>query len=199
MLPKHWPKRLLYARECVSSEIHMTLLRSYLYTGNPEDIYKCSWVIENTCVHPHLEIKKLLSPHPLSHQKTKQGYANYGVFATQPIEPGVELGEYVGELILKSRQDLVQSQHLNITYSEYSWSILLDHLLLTIDCHRIGNELAFINDYRGLCPKPNVHMQPIIHKGMKYYGYVTICCIKQGEEILVDYLPHGSAKDLLKN
>lgn len=37
-------------------------------------------------------------------------------------------------------------------------------------------------------------MKAIIHKGFKYYGYVTICEIKKGEEILVNYTPLNDTK-----
>ncbi|MEI8300748.1 MAG: hypothetical protein WCG10_03950 [Chlamydiota bacterium] len=101
MQPKRWPKRLLYARESTSSEMNMDLLRSFFCTNNPEDNHKHSWVIEEKCIYPHLAIKKLQKPHPLSSQKTKKGYVNYGVFATRKIEPQVALGEYIGELFLR--------------------------------------------------------------------------------------------------
>ena len=189
MYPKRWPKRLVYARESIAPEINISLLRSYFHTNNPSDYQKHSWVIEEKCVYPHLAIKKLQIPHPLALQKTKKGYSNYGVFATEKIKAGVELGEYVGELLLRSRDYVTQNHHLNTPCSEYSWSILAGNLLLTIDCHHIANELAFVNDYRGINPNPNVQMKAIIHKGLKYYGYVTVCEIQKGEEILANYTP----------
>lgn len=149
MYPKRWPRRLVYARESISPEIHISLLRNYLHTTNPDHYHKHSLVIAEKCVYPHLEIKKIQLPHPLSKQKTHRGYANYGLFATEKIDANVELGEYVGELLLRNRDFPIENNHSIIPYSEYSWSIILDHLLLTIDCHRIGNELAFVNDYKG--------------------------------------------------
>ncbi|MEI8301263.1 MAG: SET domain-containing protein-lysine N-methyltransferase [Chlamydiota bacterium] len=187
MRPKSWPTRLSYGRESISSEMNMCFLRSYLYTGNPEDYEKHSWVIEEKCVHPHLEIKKIQKPHPLYYQKTGKGYVNYGVFAKEHIETGAEIGEYVGELCLRNGDYSIQSIFASLSYSEYRWFIKANNLFLIIDGQSVANELAFINDYRGISLKPNVEMKAIIHQGLMYYGYVTLSDIHKGEEILVNY------------
>ncbi len=187
MRPKSWPTRLSYGRESIASEMNIWFLRNYLYTGKAEDFLKHSWVIAERCVHHHLEIKKIQKPHPLFYQKTRQGYANYGVFAKEKIESGVELGEYVGELWLKNGNYPIQTILNNKSSPEYRWIIKVNNLFLIMDGQSIANELALVNDYRGISAKPNVEMKAIIHQGYMYYGYVTVSEIQKGEEVLVEY------------
>jgi len=190
MVPKSWPKRLTYARESDSVEVNLSFLRYYLYTGNVEDLHKNSWVIENKCVQPHLQIKKIIPSlkmsdgrfHPLANQKTLAGHPNYGVFAREKIKIDTEIGEYVGEMSINQEYNSPMA-----CYSEYTWKIRVNNLVLFIDAQNIANELGLINDYLGLSVKPNLAMKPIIHKGFYYFGYVSICDIEKGEELLVDY------------
>ena len=59
--------------------------------------------------------------------------------------------------------------------------------LSQIDGQNIANEMSFVNDYRGVALRPNVHMQPIVHKGRCHFGYVTVKDIQKDEELLTDY------------
>jgi SET domain-containing protein len=186
MAPKSWPKRATYGRESVGAEMNLSLLQQFLHTGNPEDQQKSSWVIENRTVYPHLQIKKItcsLKEHPLANQNTKAGHPNYGLFATAKIQAGTEIGEYVGEISIVDPRVLTSLA----SRSEYLWIVTVNQLFLKIDAQRIANELSLINDYRCLAVKPNVKMSPFIHKGIYYFGYVSISDIQKGEELLVDY------------
>lgn len=186
MPPKLWPNRLTYAKESVSAEVNITFLRHYLLTCTPEGAEKSSWMIKKKCVHPHLRIKKITdASHPLSGQKTLKGYANLGIFAAKQICKGEEIGEYVGEIFVTSTEE--KDAFAKACRSEYSWVVKIHNFFLTIDAQNIANELALVNDYRGLRSSPNVKMRPIIHEGVLYFGYIAVCDIQKGEEVLADY------------
>jgi hypothetical protein len=195
MIPKSWPKRFKYAKESCSPGIHHCILQQYLRSLNPEDLYKTSKVIEEKCVHPHLQIKKITSslkihgqqPHPLANKKTLHGHSNYGIFASEKIYAGAEIGEYVGEICIinpKNSNDINSKTH---RFSEYKWRFIVNNVTFEIDAQNVANELALINDYRGLSCAPNVTMVTIIHKGFFYFGYAACCDINKGDELLVDY------------
>jgi hypothetical protein len=194
MTPKFWPKRLNYARKSVSVEIAHVVLQHCLRSGNSEDFYQTSRVIEENCVHPHLQIKKITSDlkidglrsHPLAHKKTLMGHLNYGLFATEKIKIDTEIGEYVGEISIVNPHECMTVSPMN-RFSEYVWVVKANNLFFKIDAQNIANELALVNDYRGLRSFPNVKMSAIIHKGFYYFGYVASLDIQKGEELLVDY------------
>jgi hypothetical protein len=188
MIPKLWPKRLIYSRESVAVDMHIFLLREYISSGSFKDLEKTSWVIEEKCTYPHLEIKKTSLP-TLRNQKHLNCHQNYGIFATQKIDAGTQIGEYVGELYLAISQESLQILLEKIFPSEYAWMIEINERFLLIDAQNVANELALINDYRDLGPRPNVKMQEFVHKGTMYFGYVAITNIQKGEELLVDYGP----------
>jgi hypothetical protein len=187
MCPKLWPISLSYARESISYEMNIHLLRQYLARDNVEDGLKQSWVIEEKCIHPYLEIKKIQQPHPLCDQKTRKGHVNYGVFAAEKIDSGIELGEYVGEMWLRNSGYSINTMCDNLGSSDYRWIIQVNTFYVIIDAQNIANEMSLVNDYRGISSKPNVVMREIMHQGLVYYGYVTICEIQRNEEVLVDY------------
>lgn len=189
IIPKGWPKRAAYSKTPIAPEMNLAILRDFLSTGKPEDLHKTSSLIEAQAVHPHIYIKKLPASHPLGRQKTLKGHANYGIFAAEAISAGAVIGEYVGEmyLYLNTPDASVQSVFAGLPFSEYRWMVQAHHLFVAIDGQNIANEMALINDYRGLAKKPNAAMQAIIHKGRCHFGYVACWDIKKGEELLTDY------------
>ena len=124
--------------------------------------------------------------HPLAHKKTLMGHVNYGIFAADEIKKGAEIGEYIGEISLINPQE-VATVCSKTHFSEYVWVVTANNLFFAIDAHRIANELALVNDYRGLSASPNVKMTTIIHKGFYHFGYIASVDIRKGEELLVDY------------
>ncbi len=194
MIPKSWPKRLIYARESVSVEIAHSILQHCL-RSKAEDADRISRVIEEKSVHPHLQIKKITSSlkidglqvHPLANKKTLRGHSHYGIFSTERIPSGTELGEYVGEISLVNPKDFIRTVSNTTQFSEYKWVVSANNLYFEIDAQKIANECALINDYRGLRCGPNVKMAPIVHRGFIYFGYVASRDIAKGEEILADY------------
>ena len=173
--------------------MNLSFLRHFLFSGDPSDLHKISRVIEEKCVHPHIQIKKITAssklngntPHPLYIEKTLDGHSNYGIFSTKRIKTGTEIGEYVGELSLK--RDLSEINFDQMPFSQYRWILSVNNFIIIVDAKNIANEIGLINDYRGIRSKPNVKMQPIIHKGTCYFGYVSVCDILEGEELVVDY------------
>jgi hypothetical protein len=175
--------------------MNLCFLRFWLFIEKPSDFSKYSRVIGEKCVHPDLQIQKITGslkfngdvPHPLYAQKTLEGHSNYGIFATKKITAGTEIGEYVGEVYLRNIDEPKEIIFDRIPFSEYAWIIQINKVFLIINAKNIANELALINDYRGIRPKPNVEMQLIIHEGAYYSAYVSICDIQEGEELVVDY------------
>ncbi|MBX9923227.1 MAG: SET domain-containing protein-lysine N-methyltransferase [Rhabdochlamydiaceae bacterium] len=198
MVPKLWPNGLTYARESTAAEMPLCLLQTFLSTGNSEDLEKISWVIEERRVIPQVQIREITplftidgqKSHPLCHQKTLRGNTHRGIFATQEIKMGTQIGEYVGEIYLVNDQSSLRDLFARVPNSSYAWVIKKDHLFLIIDAQNIANETALINDFQGIGPAPNVRIRPLIHKGTLHFGYVAVCDIPKGKELLAGYGKH---------
>ncbi len=174
MAPVNWPKDFIYTPVSIPTNLLPALLDFCLSTGSLEDGKRiCPW-IESQRVHPALRIKKLIQPHPLAGQR--------GLFATRKIEAGTELGEFTGEigygLSLDRRRE-----------GFYDWGTYINGKCFMIDAGKMGNELSFVNDYRGLSDTPNVRTKWIIHRGRYYFGYETTREIPPRAELLIDYGP----------
>ena len=190
MAPNGWPKQLTYATAPVAPEMHLSILRDFLSTGNPDDLGKSVDLVAEHRIHPHLEIQKITAAHhPLSQKHTLQGHPNLGLFANEKIPAGTVLGEYVGEMFLyfTNPETSIETVFRRLPFSEYRWMIQAHDLFLAIDGQNIANELALVNDYRGIAPEPNVKMAPLIHHGKTHFGYAVIRDIEKGEELLADY------------
>jgi len=72
-------------------------------------------------------------------------------------------------------------------FSEYKWTIIHPHYTLVIDSQYGANELALVNDYRGIAESPNVTPLFVKYKGAHYFSYITNKQILGNEELLVDY------------
>jgi SET domain-containing protein len=191
MVPQHWPKGFVYATESVSPEMNLSLLRMFL--GAAEDFEKISWVIENKTVYPHMQILPLSksrfknSSHPLIDKRARRGYVQRGVFATQMIPKGTELGEYVGEMYLVDREQYAESIFAKTKLSEFAFRLTIGTHYWITEPKNMANELAMINDYRGIAPEPNVRSELIAHRGLRYLAYVTIKDIPVHGELLTSY------------
>lgn len=172
MRPKYWPKEFTYSRESLLKDCDWFTLKLYLRCcfGQENDPDVVSSLIAQGKVHPNIALALLKKPHPLAGER--------GVFATARIEKEVILGEFVGEISLTDApKDL----------SKYACCLKLGDQFLVIDPKTIANELAFVNDYRGLGKKPNVGVTWIPHGGSFHFGFKTICPIRAGQELLIDY------------
>ena len=74
----------------------------------------------------------------------------------------------------------------------------MEHLYYVVDAMKWGNELAMVNDFRGIAKEPNVTGKMIVHRGHWYFGYGTIKPVKKGEEILADY-GHAYWQEFIKS
>lgn len=191
MKPRNWPKSFTYSPVSSCGDVHPSIFRQWLATGNPQDEHVISPCIEEARVHPHIRIKKItpglrykgVSPHPLCNSEVFSGHVQHGVFATKKIAKGVQLGEYVGEVLL-SEESCKSSGGAG---GLYCWRFSINEICVNIYSRNLANELVFVNDFRGLQPHPNVSGKFIIHRGSYYFGYETLRDIEPQEELLIDY------------
>lgn len=168
-----WPKDYIYSPTSIWYEPHSPLLHSLLACEDPRGIEIASPLIENQTVHPSLKIKKITSKtHPLIGQR--------GVFASERIPAGVELGEYSGEISLGYARS-------NTRKGIYDWKTVIKDMTVSIYSGKYANELTFINDYRGLGQSSNCQPKWIVHRGFYYFIFETTRSIEPSEEVLVDY------------
>ncbi len=188
-LPADWPADYVYSTSCRMSEIHPALLEQFISTGHPEDAHAVYPLIEKGGVHPHLELKKITAqvkgadgrPHPLSRARYGKR-VHRGLFAKRGLPDGVELGEYVGELQL-----LAADWKRGLKDFDHAWTLKSGPFLFVLNAKKFANELAFINDYRGIGRSANAKPKWVVHKGLFHLIVVTTCPIRPGEEVLIDY------------
>ncbi len=126
--------------------------------------------------HPQ---KAPVAIHPIS-DPSHPARGQYGLFATKKIPPRTLLVDYIGEVHCDDRPG-----------SDYDLSLYRtpDHVSVGVDAHFCGNEARFINDYRGVKPKPNALFQ----ERRTERGELRMSVwsggepIKKGEELLVSY------------
>lgn len=188
--PKNWPEPFIYSSESVGADIHIAVLRLALSTNSSKDCHRIIPCIEEKRVHPHLEIRKITpqlsynesKPHPLIGCQIR-GRDQLGVFAKKKILKNTDLGEYVGEIHLWNGLSTLVGMGTG-----YNWIIGWEsQSTWCIDARKIANELAFVNDYRGLKDAPNVRPKWMIHRGYYYFGYAALRDIQTNEEIVIDY------------
>lgn len=181
--PKDWPEGFVYARQCCASQLHPAILNEFLKTGREEDCLVTSPIIERGLLHPHISLVKITPRmnHPLSHSMYEKR-PHYGLFASAPIGQGVELGEYVGELQL-----LAANWKHNLKDFDHAWTLERGPFLFVLNAKKIANELAFMNDYRGIGKEPNVKPKWVVHQGCYHLMFETILPVKAKEELLIDY------------
>lgn len=173
--PKYWPSKFVYTPLPFSDEIHPNLLQHLLFTGKEEDRETVHPLIESKSVHPHLQVKRITDPnHILINQ--------YGLFATQDIPEGSELGTFGGKirLIPKGWQQAPEK-------CDYALVMDLAAFTYVIDGKYFANEMVLMNDYRNIKDAPNVKATSVIHRGLSYPMFITIAKISQGDELLWDY------------
>ena len=183
LAPKNWPEGFVYARRCRSSQLHPSLLEEFIKTGCEEDCEITSQVIEKGLIHPSLSLVKITHRmnHPLSYSKYGKR-SHYGVFASSMIDQEVELGEYVGEL-----QVLAANWKHSLKDFDHAWTLEQGPFLFVLNAKKVANELAFMNDYRGLADKPNAKPKWVVHQGLYHLVFETITAVNASEELLIDY------------
>lgn len=193
MPPRYWPRSFEYSRESVSTEMNKDFLRLLLASDNPDDYHKVSDAIEKKTVHSHLKIILLTEhklpnkDHPLCGLKSPRRHMERGVFAKDVIKKGSVLGEYVGQIRLFSQTEAPEQIFNGIGVSEYAWVSNIKDYYYYVESKKVANELAFINDYRGIQDSPNAEPGWIVHRGFFYFVYLASRDISAKEELLVDY------------
>lgn len=123
-------------------------------------------------VNPLVRIKLITDPgHPACGQ--------YGLFALKKIPLRSHIIDYIGEVHCEERPD-----------SDYDLSLYRsqDGVNVGIDASEMGNESRFINDYRGICDKPNAEFAEYRVEGeLRMSIRSQGDGIKKGDEIVVSY------------
>lgn len=178
-VPKNWPKNFIYTRRTFSRDLHPVIF-SQVFLGFASSVLRDENIsIE---VHPHIEIRILKDEHPLvgRAKHPKKRHQQRGVFATQDIPAETFIGEYVGEVYLAPKLDFP---------GNYIWISPLQGNFFLLDASKYANELAFINDYRGISSKSNLRPVLVQRRGLGYFGYQTREKVLKGQELLVNYSP----------
>jgi len=177
--PDYWPKEFEYTPLPFSKDINLNILSHLLYTGNDRDNERIHPLIEEKSVHSHLTINKITDEdHPLS----KGAQAHYGVFATDEIKKGNDLGTFGGIVRLMPKGWKEKSEKC-----DYALVMDLGHFTYVIDGKKWANEMVLMNDYRGISKNPNVHFKTIIHRGRYYPMFYAAKEIEKGDELVWDY------------
>ena len=166
--PPRWPNTLEYLTEPKYHSSVPPQLRDVLVPR----------VIDPTRIHaapqkPLVAIQSITEPsHPARGQ--------FGLFAAKKIPPRTFILDYIGEIHCDNRPN-----------SDYDLSLYRspDHVSVGIDAQFAGDEARFINDYRGVRPKPNALFQ----ERRTDTGELRMSVwsgsepIKKGDELLVSY------------
>jgi len=113
--------------------------------------------------------------------KTHPCYNQCGLFSTKKWYPYDIVGEYKGEIL--SIYDVNR-----YSPSDYFAGFSVDGLQgIGIDAQKYGNEMRFINHYKGISTKPNVKFVNYLDGIFSKIIVVCICEIDVGEELVVDY------------
>lgn len=182
MQPLNWPSHFIYTRSAFSSELHPALLSHFLSTGNQKDLVCIHPLLEEERVHSALVIKELPDQHPLGSLRDAWECRQRGLFATASLSAGVDLGEYAGEMRL-----LDAAWGLERKEQHYALVMPLGNYRFIIDAKKWANELAFVNDYRGIAQAANVVGATAVHRGCYRPIFRTLSPIAPGEELLLDY------------
>lgn len=187
--PANWPQEINFTPRRVSFAVHSVLFEEMLSTGQEEDREVIHPLIEAGGIHPHVKLEQItpelsyLGPHPHPLSDTLYcGRPHYGVFATQEIEAGTDLGEYVGELqVMSSVEEELCKVH------DYNWLLKSGPFVYEVRASKWANEIVFVNDYRGLGAEANVSAEIVVHRGCYYLVYRTMKVVQEGEEVLINY------------
>jgi hypothetical protein len=186
--PLNWPEDYIYTSRSFCGQMHPNLFASFL-PSSPQGEEGLGLLVKKGEVHSSIQMRRITphlkyrghGPHPLAH--TKYGKrAQLGVFATHAIDSEVELGEYVGELTI-----LAQDWKAHFKDSDHAWTLDLGPFVVLVNAKKYANELAFINDYRGLSQESNVKAKWVAFDESFHVVFMTKRAIQKEEELLLDY------------
>ena len=123
--------------------------------------------------------KPLVAIQPIT-EPSHPARGQFGLFAAKKIPPRTLILDYIGEVHCDDRPG-----------SDYDLSLYRspEHGSVGVDAQSAGNEARFINDYRGVKPKPNALFQErrtsTGELRMSVWSGTEV--IKKGDELLVSY------------
>lgn len=188
-LPENWPEEFVYTRALLYRQQQPYAVAKFLSNHKRTVVARLPPMVEKGLIHPLISLRKITphlhfvgkKPHPLS-RRLYDKRAHYGLFAKKTIDSGLLLGEYVGEVTLKPNG---ATRHWKDF--DHGAALLHEGALLCINAKKYANELAFLNDYRGIAQKPNVVARWIFHQGQPHLLYETVLPIRKDMELLMDY------------
>lgn len=168
-LPENWPPNIQYIRRNIN-QMEWNNIRSHSKNIpiNSDENYNF------VPTHSFVQIQKL-PPNHVAYDPVN----GYGLFSIRIIQKDDLLGEYVG-IILSSNEkhnyksDFFMNRNLTEIHPEFG---------TLIDAMEAGNEMRFINDYRGISNESNCYC-------IKENGRIFIRAkntIEPGKEILLNY------------
>ena len=162
-LPKNWPSSVKYIREnVVDKSVFPLTLKLKCNDARPLSCPR----VESVC--KYVAIKKIeAAGHPARGQN--------GLFTLRELAPRSYILDYKG-LVTANCSDT----------SDY---VLSFDGKLSIDAEFFGNEARHINDFRGVCKRPNAEFDNYLDKdGVLHMGVFSLHeRIPKGQEILVSY------------
>ncbi|KAI9444765.1 hypothetical protein H4582DRAFT_845407 [Lactarius indigo] len=167
-LPKNWPTDVLY--------------------------------LNTPCFHPSISDNALLflrggsskptplppAPHSLGvirpiTDRSHPAHGQHGLFAARKIPPRTLIVEYIGEV----HSDERPTSDYDVSLYRFSGN----GESIGVDASSMGNEARFVNDYRGIRPKPNAGFADRRSTGGDFrMGILSLADgIRKGDEIVVSY------------
>ncbi|OCH96678.1 SET domain protein [Obba rivulosa] len=164
--PPHWPPNVYYiSTPCYHSSVPPEVLAQIrpMFATSGSGRAPRSAVI----------IQRISDPaHPAKGQ--------HGLFAAKKIPPRTHILDYTGEVHGDDRPG-----------SDYDLSLFRspDGNNVGVDASHMGNEARFVNDYRGVKPRPNALFQERKTESgeLRMSVWSGSECIRKGDEILVSY------------
>lgn len=167
--PAHWPADVQYIAQL---QYHTSVSKETLPylrhgTGSPKSTTVTTPLQSSVAIRPIVEVG-----HPAKGQR--------GLFATKKIPPHTHLLDYLGEVHCDDRPD-----------SDYDISLYrtAEGVSVGVDARTMGNAARFINDFRGVKPKPNALFEErrTTNGELRMSVWSGSSVIRKGEELLVSY------------
>jgi len=164
--PPRWPASVRYAEE---PSYHPSVPPEILHEIRPNSA-------RPDATRPSAHLVAIRAIADAAHPATGQ----LGLFAAKKIPPRTLLLDYIGEVHCDARPGSDYDLSLHRTQSGLS---------VGVDAHHMGNEARFINDFRGVRPRPNA----VFEERRTAAGELRMCvwsgseAIRKGDEILVSY------------
>jgi hypothetical protein len=203
-IPKNWPAHLPYLIS-PSYSPNLSLEQRASLRIKPQDALSIPPNVPKG-PSPLVKITQIADPtHPACGQA--------GLFATKDLKPGSFIIEYLGVMhssppalppptstlspLAPPAPEQVPDPHASSNYD-----LSLDRSLsLAIDAAASGNEARFINDYRGISPRPNAEFREVWNEARKERGMAVWVLavgksgkrggrgrgVRKGEEVVVSY------------